>query len=89
MSWKVLRAARADRERDTAARQPFGRSRCQTWQKEQTTMPDDIYLQNPALRPTVIVHDVLRNVYRPTLQREPAGERQSGSPMARETPRAA
>ena len=53
-------------------------------------MPDDIYLQNPALRPTVLVHDVLKNVYRPTLQRDAAaGDRQSGSPMARETPRAA
>jgi hypothetical protein len=51
-------------------------------------MPDDTYLQNPALRPTVLVHDVLKNVYRPTTAREPV-ERQSGSPIARETPRAA
>lgn len=52
-------------------------------------MPDDIYLQNPALRPTVLVHDVLKNVYRPTVTREQTGERPSGAPVARETPRAA
>lgn len=51
-------------------------------------MPEDIYLQNPALRPTVMVHDVLRNVYRPSLSREPAVERQP-APIAREAPRAA
>ena len=52
-------------------------------------MPDDIYLQNPALRPTVLVHDVLENVYRPTLAKELSGQRQSRLPVARETPRAA
>lgn len=51
-------------------------------------MPEDIYLQNPALRPTVMVHDVLRNVYRPSVSREPAAERQP-TPIARESPRAA
>jgi hypothetical protein len=53
------------------------------------TMPEDLYLQNPALRPTVLVHDVLKNVYRPTVAREPDGERPGGATMARETPRAA
>ena len=52
-------------------------------------MPEDIYLQNPALRPTILVHDVLKNVYRPTVTRDGAGERKTGAPMARETPRAA
>lgn len=52
-------------------------------------MPDDTYLQNPALRPTVLVHDVLRNVYRPTPQRDTAADRQTGTPMSREAPRAA
>lgn len=52
-------------------------------------MPEDIYLQNPALRPTVLVHDVLKNVYRPSVKREQVDERRSGSSMARETPRAA
>ena len=52
-------------------------------------MPEDIYLQNPALRPTVLVHDVLKNVYRPTVTREGAGERKSSAQSARETPRAA
>lgn len=51
-------------------------------------MPDDIYLQNPALRPTVLVHDVLRNVYRPGAPREPAVERPA-TPIARDTTRAA
>lgn len=51
-------------------------------------MTPDTYQQNPALRPTVLAHEVLRNVYRPAPQREPAVERQ-GSPVERETPRAA
>lgn len=52
-------------------------------------MPEDTYLQNPALRPTILVHDVLRNVYRPSMQRDAAAERKSSAPAARETPRAA
>jgi hypothetical protein len=52
-------------------------------------MPDDIYLQNPALRPTILVHDVLKNVYRPTMARDTGTERKAGAPIARETPRAA
>jgi hypothetical protein len=52
-------------------------------------MPDDIYLQNPALRPTILVHDVLKNVYRPTMTRDAGAERTTGAPSARETPRAA
>lgn len=51
-------------------------------------MAEDIYLQNPALRPTVMVHDVLRNVYRPSMSRESVVERQA-APIAREAPRAA
>jgi hypothetical protein len=52
-------------------------------------MPEDIYLQNPALRPTILVHDVLKNVYRPTMPRDAGAERKTGAPSARETPRAA
>ena len=52
-------------------------------------MPDDIYLQNPALRPTILVHDVLRNVYRPSMERETLDERKTSAPSARGTPRAA
>jgi len=52
-------------------------------------MPDDTYLQNPALRPTILVHDVLRNVYRPSMQVDAGAERTTSAPSARETPRAA
>ncbi len=52
-------------------------------------MPEDIYLQNPALRPTILVHDVLKNVYRPSMPRDTGAERKAGAPNARETPRAA
>ena len=43
------------------------------------------YRQNPALRPTVLVHEVLKNVYRPS---EPSARQEAPAP-ARETPRAA
>ena len=52
-------------------------------------MPDDIYLQHPALRPTILVHDVLKNVYRPAMGRDGAGDRKTAASVARETPRAA
>ena len=54
-------------------------------------MPIDKYLEHPALRPTVLVRDVLENVYRPS-QRESTGpvrEDASDPRIARGTPRAA
>jgi len=48
------------------------------------------YNQNPALRPTVLIRDVMKTVYRPTL-RELAQNRPDATDarVARETPRAA
>lgn len=34
-------------------------------------MPIDAYEQNPALRPTVLVHEVMKNVYIPSLRALP------------------
>jgi hypothetical protein len=53
-------------------------------------MTNDAYIDNPALRPTVLVHALMKNVYRaesrvvPT-ERPDAMEKR----IARETPRAA
>lgn len=46
------------------------------------------YTKYPALRPTVLVHDALKNVYRPTepLSALPVA---AENPVTRETPRAA
>ena len=53
-------------------------------------MPIDAYEQNPALRPTVLVHEVLKNVYIPSLRALPPNRPSaSESTVARETPRAA
>jgi hypothetical protein len=55
-----------------------------------TVMPIEKYLTHPALRPTILVQDVLENVYRPTQREEPPVRPDaSESRTARETPRAA
>ena len=53
-------------------------------------MPNDAYNQNPALRPTVLAHEVLENKYVPSLRAlPPARPDASEDRIARETPRAA
>jgi hypothetical protein len=52
-------------------------------------MPIETYNQNPALRPTVLARDVMKNVYRPSEQLPPARPVASEELIARETPRAA
>jgi hypothetical protein len=53
-------------------------------------MPSEPYSLNPALRPTVLVHEVLKNVYRPSETREmPPRPDVTETRVARETPRAA
>ena len=53
-------------------------------------MPIEKYLEHPALRPTILVHEVLKNVYRPALRELPANRPDATDEMvARETPRAA
>jgi hypothetical protein len=48
------------------------------------------YTQNPALRPTVLIDQVMMTVYRPTATREmPARPDATTESVARETPRAA
>ena len=51
-------------------------------------MPIANYTQNPALRPTVLVHEVLKNVYRPS-ELPPSRPDATDSNVARETSRAA
>ena len=45
--------------------------------------------KNPALRPTVLVHDVLKNVYMPSCELPPCRPDATEPRVARETPRAA
>jgi hypothetical protein len=57
-------------------------------------MPTHTYSQNPALRPTVLVHEVMKTVYRPTARlvtpRDVPQVRQDATlPVARTTTRAA
>jgi hypothetical protein len=53
-------------------------------------MPIEKYLEHPALRPTILVHEALKNVYRPTLRELPANSpAATDEVVARETPRAA
>jgi hypothetical protein len=53
-------------------------------------MPTEPYIQNPALRPTILVHEVLKNVYRPTPRDLPPARPDAiESQIARGTPRAA
>lgn len=57
-------------------------------------MPIEKFIQHPALKPTVLVQDVLENVYRPSGFAAPGGEQArwpavAESPPAREGNRAA
>jgi beta-lactamase class A len=53
-------------------------------------MPIEQYLQNPALRPTVLVQEVLKNVYRPSpREMPPASPDATENRIARGAPRAA
>ena len=49
------------------------------------------YIQNPALRPTVLIHEVMKTVYRPSDAREQPASRPDATDakVARETTRAA
>ena len=50
----------------------------------------DAYKENPALRPTILVHEVMKNVYRPEVRARPAARPDATKEtVARETPRAA
>jgi len=51
-------------------------------------MPND-YSENPALRPTVLVNEVLKNVYRPSREMSQIRPSATETPVARETDRAA
>jgi hypothetical protein len=52
--------------------------------------PPDAYIDNPALRPTVLVHEVMKTVYQPELRTlPPARPDATDHRIARETPRAA
>ena len=53
-------------------------------------MPD-YYLHHPALKPTVLIHEVTKTVYRPSGARELSQDRPDAieAPVARETSRAA
>lgn len=53
-------------------------------------MPTDTYNQYPALRPTVLVHEVMKTVYLPTTSELPPARPDAiEKTIARETPRAA
>ena len=53
-------------------------------------MPIETYTNNPALRPTVLARDVLKNVYRPSGSTQVQKPGPDGSaPESREQPRAA
>lgn len=53
-------------------------------------MTIDAYEQNPALRPTILVHEVLKNVYLPSLRAQPTRPPSATeSDVVRETSRAA
>ena len=51
-------------------------------------MPND-YLDNPALRPTILVNEVLNKVYRPSRETPQARPQATADAVARETDRAA
>ncbi|MGH7678846.1 MAG: hypothetical protein ACRENU_10295 [Gemmatimonadaceae bacterium] len=58
--------------------------------QKETDMTPDVYMKNPALRPTVLVHEVLENVYRPECcALPPTRQDATAEPVARATPRAA
>ena len=54
-------------------------------------MPIETYDNNPALRPTVLARDVLKNVYRPSgpVQVQPQSQHSNEQATVRETSRAA
>lgn len=53
-------------------------------------MPIETYNNNPALRPTVLARDVLKNVYRPSGSMQATQSApEATEPVARETGRAA
>lgn len=53
-------------------------------------MPTDTYNQNPALRPTVLVHEVMKTVYVPTSRELPPARPDAiETTIVREMPRAA
>jgi hypothetical protein len=52
-------------------------------------MPIETYTQNPALRPTVLARDVMKNVYRPSRDLPQVRPDATENGIARETPRAA
>ena len=54
-------------------------------------MPIETYTKNPALRPTVLARDVLKNVYRPSgaIAVPPPALAATDEPVVRETGRAA
>lgn len=58
-----------------------------------TMTPITVYAQNPALKPTVLLRDLMKNVYRPSGAREmppaPPPEDATEPRIARETGRAA
>jgi hypothetical protein len=57
---------------------------------QETPMPIETYTNNPALRPTVLARDVLKNVYRPSAPVPvPQPDPRATTPVARETSRAA
>ena len=53
------------------------------------TMPKQTYTQNPALRPTILVQEVLKDVYRASGELPPARPDATDAWVARETNRAA
>jgi hypothetical protein len=55
-----------------------------------TPMPNDTYDKNPALKPTVLVHALMKNVYRPSAPRDvPPVRPDATERVARTTTRAA
>ena len=52
-------------------------------------MPIETYTKNPALRPTILAKDVLKNVYRPSGSVRVQSDEQSNDNSARENNRAA
>ena len=49
----------------------------------------DTYKDNPSLRPTMLIHEIMKTVYRPALRTLPTNRPDTTDSVARETPRAA
>lgn len=59
-------------------------------QRDMTMTTLNIYTQNPALKPTVLLRDLMKNVYRPSGSTElPTSRPNATETIARETVRAA